>query len=206
MAGLFITLEGPECAGKSTQLKLLADYLTQNGWNVLCTREPGGTTLAEDIRNMLLEKRNEDIAPETELLLFAASRAQHVRQVILPHLNKGGAVICDRFIDSTTAYQGYARGLPIDFINQLNDYCVCGRNPDITLLFDLPVEETWRRLSLRSGGKGGDRMESQGNAFHTAVRNGFLQIAQQHPQRIHVLDAMQSIEDIAARVRDIVGH
>ena len=205
MAGLFITLEGPECAGKSTQLKLLADFLKESGWNVLCTREPGGTTLAEDIRKMLLEKRNEDIAPETELLLFAASRAQHVRQVILPHLEKGGAVICDRFIDSTTAYQGYARGLSIEFIDKLNEYCVCGRNPDVTLLFDLPVEETWKRLSLRSQGKGGDRMESQGNAFHTAVRNGFLQIAQRNPERMHLLNAMDSIENIASEVRKIIS-
>ena len=206
MSGIFITLEGPECAGKSTQLRLLADFLRQDGWDVLCTREPGGTRLAEDIRAMLLEKREEDIAAETELLLFAASRAQHVRQVIMPHLKKGGAVICDRFIDSTTAYQGYARGLSIDFINKLNAYCVCGRNPDVTLLFDLPVEETWRRLALRSEGKGGDRMESQGNAFHTAVRNGFLDIAKRNPERVSVLDAMGTIEEIAQKARKIVEN
>ncbi len=205
MSGLFITLEGPECAGKSTQLRLLAEFLRENGADVLCTREPGGTKLAEDIRAMLLEKREEDVAPETELLLFAASRAQHVRQVIKPHLEKGGVVICDRFIDSTTAYQGYARNLSVDFINVLNEYCVCGRRPDVTLLFDLPVEETWKRLALRSGGAGGDRMESLGDEFHRNVRNGFLEIARQNPERVAVIDAAQSIEDIAEQVRNIVS-
>ena len=134
--GLFITFEGPDGSGKSTQLRILAEWLKQQGRQVYLTREPGGTLLAEKIRALLLDKGDEPVSPEAELLLFGASRAQHVRRVILPFLENGGIVLCDRFLDSTTAYQGYARGLDMTFINQLHHFCVCGRMPDLTFLLD----------------------------------------------------------------------
>lgn len=195
--GLFITFEGPECAGKSTQVKLLADRLRQQGRDVLCTREPGGTKMAEDIRNMLLQHGKENVSPIAELLLFSASRAQHVHNVILPHLAKNGVIICDRFIDSTSAYQGCARGLHMDFINTLHRHCTEGRFPDLTFLLDLPLEETRRRLSLRSPDGNTDRMEDEDNAFHQAVRNGFLKAASENPERIRVIDATATIQNIA---------
>ena len=197
MSGLFITFEGPECAGKTTQIKLLSEALSLRGRDVLCTREPGGTPLAEAMRGLLLNKGDEPVTVESELLLFSAGRAQHVAHLIRPHLKKGGIVICDRFIDSTTAYQGYARGIPLDFIQSLNAFAIGETVPDITFLLDLPLTETRRRLALRNGIGGEDRMEAENNAFHQKVRDGFLQIAVENPQRFRVVDACQSIEVIA---------
>ena len=203
--GLFITFEGPDGSGKSTQLRMLAEWLEQQNKQVYLTREPGGTRLAEKIRGLLLDKTDEPVSPEAELLLFGASRAQHVRQVILPFLENGGIVLCDRFLDSTTAYQGYARGLDMTFINQLHQFCVCGRMPDLTFLLDLPLEEGRRRVAQRQG-ENLDRMEAENSRFHQAVRDGFLTIARQEPARVKVIDARQSVQAIAQTIRQEVEN
>jgi len=203
--GLFITFEGPDGSGKSTQLRLLAEWLEQQNRRVYLTREPGGTRLAENIRDLLLNKTEEPVSPEAELLLFGASRAQHVRQVILPFLKDGGIVLCDRFLDSTTAYQGYARGLDMAFINQMHQFCVCGRMPDLTFLLDLPLTEGRRRVALRQGANL-DRMEAEDGDFHQAVREGFLAIARQEPDRVKLIDARQDIQTIANTIRQEVEH
>lgn len=204
--GFFITFEGPDCAGKTTQVKLLAEWLASTGRNVLCTREPGGTALAEAIRNLLLEHGTEQVSPEAELLLFAASRAQHVQNFILPHLRNGDVVICDRFMDSTTVYQGFARRLNMRFIQELHDFCTDGRMPDITFLLDLPVSESRKRLLLRSPDGTKDRIEEEKDAFQEAVRQGFLQVASLFPARIKTVNACQSVQEIALFVRKEVSN
>ena len=197
--GLFITFEGPEGAGKSTQVQLLADKFRAEGRDVLLTREPGGTYIGEEIRRLVKEVKGEDGAcDETELLLFSASRAQLMRRVILPHLEKGGVVICDRFADSTTAYQGYARGWSLETINQMHKIAVTGRWPDLTLVLDLTLKAgTQRRLARESEtSTGPDRLESESNTFHEKVRQGFLSIAKLEPARVKVINAEQSIEAV----------
>ena len=201
MAGLFITFEGPEAAGKTTQIRLLEETLRERGHSVLCTREPGGTPLAEGIRNILLTRGDEAVSMETELLLFAASRAQHVAQLIRPHLEKGGIVICDRFIDSTAAYQGYARGVSLKLIDTLNRFAVGRTFPDLTFLLDLPMEETRRRLAKRDGCDGADRLEAEDNAFHQRVREGFLEIAFRNRDRFRLIDATAPVGEISAYIR-----
>ena len=206
MAGLFITFEGPECSGKTTQISLLRDFLAGQGRDVLCTREPGGTPLAESLRKLLLERGDEAVTTEAELLLFSAGRAQHVEHRIRPHLEKGGIVICDRFIDSTTAYQGYARGVSLDFIRRLNTFAIGETVPNLTFLLDLPLDETRRRLARRNGVGGEDRLEAEGNLFHRKVREGFLSIAHDDPRRFRVVDASLPIDEIAAIIRKETEH
>lgn len=202
--GIFITFEGPDCAGKTTQLKLLEKWFKDNGREVICTREPGGTPMAEKIRNMLLSIDNsEKMTMEAELLLFGAARAQHVANVISPMLDKGGVVLCDRFYDSTTAYQGYGRGIDIEFIDRLNAFCTAGRAPDLTFLMDLPLAESRKRLALRRGEQA-DRMEEEANSFHAMVRQGFLKIAEKFPERVHVIDALGGIEEIHAKILEVI--
>ena len=203
--GLFITFEGQECAGKSTQVQLLTEWLESQGHSVLCTREPGGTALAEKIRNLLLDINEESICAESELLLFAASRAQHVRNLILPALAEGKTVLCDRFYDSTTAYQGAARRLPLKVINVLNDFCTADRKPDLTFLLDLTVQESRRRLQIRSHDII-DRMEAEKDSFFEKVRQGFLQIARQEPDRVKCIDATQDIQVIQKIIRTEVQN
>ena len=197
--GLFITFEGPEGSGKTTQMQLIADRLREQEYEVVTTREPGGTPLGEAVRKLLLTFRDEDILPEAELLLFSAARVQHVRKVILPVLKRGGIVLCDRFIDSTTAYQGYARGLDLNVIDDMNAFAVCGRFPDLTIVLDLSVEDGIRRLSGRyQGQQVDDRFESAGHTFHSCVREGFLDIARKHPGRVRVIDANRPVELVQA--------
>jgi len=201
--GLFITFEGPEGAGKSTQVKLLADRFRAEGRDVLLTREPGGTYIGEEIRRLVKEVKGEDGAcDETELLLFSASRAQLVRRVIIPHLEKGGVVICDRFADSTTAYQGYARGWNLETINQMHEIALAGRWPDLTLVLDLTLEEgTARRVARESAtATEPDRLESESNQFHEKVRQGFLTIATLEPGRVKVINAAQGIEAVSCDI------
>ena len=203
--GLFITFEGMDCSGKTTQMERLASWLRKCGREVLCTREPGGTPMAESIRTLLLSRQEgETVTPEAELLLFGAARAQHVANLIAPFVAKGGIVLCDRFYDSTTAYQGYARGLDLAFIQQLNEFC-CGEcKPDITFLFELPLKESRRRLAARKGEAEPDRLEEEDNAFHQAVHDGFLKIAELNPERIHVIDAMKSRDEVTDAIMEVL--
>ncbi len=205
--GLFITFEGGDCAGKTTQLKMLEAWLKERGRSVVCTREPGGTELAETIRGLLLSKdAGEFMTPQAELLLFSAARAQHVKHVVMPQLQSGGVVLCDRFIDSTVAYQGFARGLDMDFIRRLNSFCTAGCLPDLTFLLDLPLAESRRRLAARSGGEGPDRMEDEKLSFHARVREGFLKIAEEEPNRLKVIDAMRTVDEIHSDIIRIVEN
>ncbi|MFT0634326.1 dTMP kinase [Pseudomonas sihuiensis] len=197
MTGLFITLEGPEGAGKSTNREYLAELLREQGIDVLLTREPGGTPLAERIRELLLDPSDEPMAADTELLLVFAARAQHLQQVIRPALAKGSVVLCDRFTDATYAYQGGGRGLSIERIAQLEQFVQGELRPDLTLIFDLPVEIGLARAAARGRL---DRFEQEGRGFFEAVRQAYLQRAKQAPQRYRVLDAGQTLAQVQADI------
>lgn len=197
----FITLEGGEGAGKSTVLAALRGFLLTRGFEVVSTREPGGTPLAEQIRSLLLDPHHEPPAVETELLLVFAARAQHVREVILPALQRGAWVISDRFTDSSYAYQGAGRGLDATFIAEL-ERRVVGIVPAMTLLLDIGVahgRERTRDRDSAEGGNGPDRIEREQDAFFERVRAGFLARAQAEPQRFRVVDATQSVDEVAAQ-------
>lgn len=193
MSGLFITLEGPEGAGKSTNREYLAERLREQGLDVVMTREPGGTPLAERIRELLLAPSDESMAVDTELLLMFAARAQHLAQVIRPALARGAVVLCDRFTDATYAYQGGGRGLSQARIATLETFVQGSLRPDLTLVFDLPVEVGLARAAARGRL---DRFEQEGQAFFEAVRQAYLQRAQSAPQRYSVLDAAQPLEAV----------
>ncbi|MDF9621011.1 dTMP kinase [Pseudomonas entomophila] len=193
MSGLFITLEGPEGAGKSTNREYLAARLREQGVDVVMTREPGGTPLAERIRELLLAPSEETMAVDTELLLMFAARAQHLAQVIRPALARGAVVLCDRFTDATYAYQGGGRGLPVERIAILESFVQGELRPDLTLVFDLPVEVGLARAAARGRL---DRFEQEGQAFFEAVRQAYLQRAGQQPQRYSLLDAAQPLEAV----------
>lgn len=184
--GLFITLEGPEGAGKTTNRQFLAEQLQQAGYEVVLTREPGGTGLAEKIRELLLAQHDEPVAVDTELLLMFAARAQHLQQLILPALQQGSIVLCDRFTDATYAYQGGGRGIDPQRIAILEDFVQGGLRPDLTLLFDLPVAEGMARARQRGRL---DRFECEHEAFFEAVRTTYLQRAQASPERFRVINA-----------------
>ncbi|MCR6662453.1 MAG: dTMP kinase [Luteimonas sp.] len=196
----FVSLEGGEGAGKTTVLNALRDALAADGSEVVCTREPGGTPLAEMIRKLLLDPGHEPAAPETELLLMFAARAQHVREVILPALARGAWVLCDRFTDSSHAYQGGGRGIDTALIDEL-ERRVVGIRPALTLLLDLPVAQGRARAQGRDGTP--DRIESEQDAFFERVRAAFLARALSFPERFRVLDASRPAERVAA---DAVGH
>ncbi|WP_248919260.1 dTMP kinase [Pseudomonas entomophila] len=193
MSGLFITLEGPEGAGKSTNREYLAARLREQGVDVVMTREPGGTPLAERIRELLLAPSEETMAVDTELLLMFAARAQHLAQVIRPALARGAVVLCDRFTDATYAYQGGGRGLSVERIAILESFVQGELRPDLTLVFDLPVEVGLARAAARGRL---DRFEQEGQAFFEAVRQAYLQRAGQQPQRYSLLDAAQPLEAV----------
>lgn len=196
MSGLFLTFEGCEGCGKSTQLKRLAKDLRDRGLEVVTTREPGGTPVGEKVRGVLLDPASGTIAPRAELLLYEASRAQLVAEVIAPALEAGAVVLCDRFADSSVAYQGYARGLDLGEIERLNRIATGGLFPMRTLVFDIdPVVGL-----ARATGEGADRLEAEEIAFHHAVRDGFLTIARQEPGRVRVIDASGSRPAVAERV------
>ncbi len=203
--GRFITFEGPEGGGKSTQIRRLAARLEQAGLEVLLTREPGGTATGEIVREILQHDRaGEPICAETETLLFEACRAQLVRRVIRPALDRGAWVLCDRFSDSTTAYQGFARGFPIPTILALNRFAIGSTRPDLTILLDLPVRTGMRRLIGRAGGGKRDRIEREAMAFHERVRRGYRTLAGRWPRRFRVIDAAQPVDRVSERVWEVV--
>jgi dTMP kinase len=197
--GIFITLEGMEGSGKTTQAELLRDLLVRNGHKVVVTREPGGSPIGEKIREILLDKSNEEMAALTELLLYEASRCQHVHEVIRPALEAGKVVICDRFYDASTAYQGYARGIDIETVKNLNLVATEGQKADLTIVLDLPVVDGLRRL-----GQNLDRIEGETIGFHEKVRQGYLDLAKSEPERFTIIDATGSVETTFDKVKTIV--
>jgi dTMP kinase len=196
--GLFVSFEGGEAAGKTTQSELLAVHLEAGGWQVLRLREPGGTPLGEQVRDLLLN-RETPLTAEAELLLFLAARAELVRRVIQPALEQGAVVICDRFSDSTYAYQGHGRGLDLDVVKRLDRWATGGLLPDLTVLLDLPVELSRRRLGAEN-----DAFEREADYFHERVRDGYIALARQDPARWLVIDATLEPQTIANLVVEAV--
>ncbi len=208
MRGKFITLEGPEGSGKSTQAKTLIQRLAERGIDAIYTREPGGTALGEAIRNILQHNQaGEAPCERAELLLFEASRNQLVEKIIRPNLEKGVWVICDRFMDSTTAYQGYGRSLPVDEIQAINRFTVNNVLPDLTLLLDLEVTTGFERIEQRylARGESADRFEQEARSFHERVRSGYLKLAQKEPKRFRTINAAQEPEAVASDIWKIVS-
>lgn len=197
--GVFITLEGPEGAGKTTQLKLLSKYLEDNNIEYVITRDPGGTALGKPIRRILLNSESE-VHPLTELLLYEADRAQNVSEIIVPNLKAGKLVFCDRYIDSTAAYQGAGRGIDKKLIDQLNEVATNGLKPDMTILFDIESAEGLSRLHP----SGHDRLEREALDFHQRVREGYLALSKQEPQRWRVLDAAAPMSSVQEELRRLV--
>lgn len=192
-----LTMEGLDGSGKSTQVQLLLQFLTRKGIPYVYTREPGGTPIAEQIRTTLLSRRNLDMSLMTEALLFAAARAENVEKVIRPALSEGKLVVCDRYVDSSLAYQGYAGGLPVEVIRSINEAATGGLWPDMTLLFDLPVEEA---RSRQIASRVGDRIEARELDFHQKVRDGYRQLAAQEPHRFVIINAARPAEAVHADV------
>ena len=196
MKNKFITFEGIDGSGKTTQIKLLKEYLSNIGVNVLITREPGGSAISEKIRNLLLDVSNKKMLPETEMLLYMASRSQHVGELILPAMYSGKTVICDRFYDSTIAYQGAARNINIDIINTVQDYVSYGLVPDLTILIDLPVEVGLVRILNRDA----DRIEKEPLQFLKKVRQKYLDLAKAEPNRFIIINGNQDVENIRKEI------
>jgi len=200
---LFITFEGPDGSGKSTQIELTVEYLQQLGYNVLCTREPGGSCIGDQIRDVLHDVKNTEMSARAEILLYSASRAQLVEQVILPHLEKGGVVVCDRYADSTYAYQGYGRQLDFDALRQITAFATQQLIPDIAIYLDLSVEQGLaRKKNANSAGQGEwNRMDQLEVDFHRRVHAGYLEMAQAEPERWLVIDAADTVEAVNQRIR-----
>lgn len=204
MAGTFITFEGIDGSGKSTQLRLLASFLNSKGCDVLLTREPGGTSVGNRLRAALLDA-HEEVDPLTELLVFAADRAQHVRRVLRPAIEAGEVVFSDRYADATRAYQGAGRGFSPELIAEIIDLATEGLKPDLTVLFDLPVAESNTRTRRRHEGKHrGDRLDAESEDFHTRVRDEYLRLARAEPARIKVVETSQQVEQTHELVKEIV--
>lgn len=196
--GLFITFEGADGCGKTTQLKMLKSYLEQKGYEVVLTREPGGKGLGETIRDILLNYDGE-VSNRCESFLFLADRAQNIDIIVNPAIEQGKIVLCDRHTDSSVAYQGYGRGLNIEQIKTLNSLATGGRVPDLTLVFDVDIETSMQRVGSEK-----DRMENAGIEFFNRVRNGYLELSKQEPNRIKVIDSTKSIEEVQKDVIKVV--
>lgn len=201
MTGRFIVFEGIDGAGKTTQFNLLKEYLQQQGVKVFAAREPGGTPVGEELRKILLNPQYGDLHYRTEALLYAAARAQLVYSKIIPALNEGKVVLCDRFVDSTIAYQGYGRGLSERFLEQINDLATGGLKPDLVLVFDLTVEQSLKRVNKR---KNNDRLESEAQTFYRQVRKGYLEICRKYPENHLLLDASLTISELHQLVKEAV--
>jgi len=194
--GLFITFEGADGCGKTTQLNLLNEYLTKKQFDTFLTLEPGGSDIGKKLRQILLHHEG-FVSDTAELLMYLADRAQHIEAVIKKNVNQGKIVLCDRHIDSTVAYQGYARGCDVEKINSLNDIATQGFKPDLTFIFDVDSEIAQQRV-----GKEKDRLESEGLEFHKKVRFGYLELAKKYPQRIKVINANLSIDEVFNQVKE----
>ena len=189
---MFITFEGPDGSGKSTIIQKVYDYLIENNYDVIKTREPGGSPIAEKIRNLILDTENTEMGYRTEALLYAASRAQHVEETILPALNENKIVLCDRFLISSLAYQGVGRNLGIENVRKINEFAINGVFPDFVLFFDVdPITTLKRKSSLDTA----DRLEKEGNNFHERVYNGYKEILNSE-KNVEIIDATQSVEDV----------
>ena len=201
MTSAFITFEGIDGCGKSTQMLMLASHLRLQGREVVTTREPGGTPLGTGVRKLLLDTE-EQVDPLAELLLYAADRAHHVRTLVRPALDSGHIVLSDRYADATVAYQGAGRGFPSELIAEIVALATGGLMPDLTLIFDLTVDESQRRAARRprKGSKQHDRLDAEDAAFHTRVRDAYLKIAAAEPDRVHVIDASGSVQETHAQV------
>ncbi len=202
MGRFFVSFEGIEGSGKSTQARLLYEYLSKKGYTVILTGEPGGTEIGLKIRELLLSVEHKGMVPITELLLYNASRVEHIKEIILPAINRGAIVITDRFSDSTVAYQGYGSGIDFNLIGSIERAVTGGLRPDITILLDLDVEVGLKR---NRGINKTDRLELEDIEFHKKVRSGYLEIAAKEPERIKVIDASQNIEVIHNRIVGIVA-
>jgi dTMP kinase len=209
---LFITFEGPEGGGKSTQIKLLAWWLRAQGCDVLTTREPGGTRIGDGVRSLLLNPEHVEMQPQAEILLYSAARAQLVGEVIRPQLARGGVVLCDRYADSTLAYQGYGRQLNLDALRMITSFATGGLVPDLTICLDLPVLDGLQRKRANASAASDDwnRIEREELEFHERVRAGYLELARMDSERWWVVDARQSVElaqaAIRARVRQLLAR
>lgn len=206
-----ITFEGGDGTGKTTQMKWLEGHLAGKGKNCLLTHEPGGTELGQWIRNVIVEGGKGDVANEMELFLYLADRAQHIHEVIRPAIDQGKIILCDRFTDSTMAYQGYGRGFDIELLNRMNQLAGGGLQPDLTLLLDCAPETALSRARRRTreqspGGGPADRFESQNIKFHERVREGFLEIARKEPHRIVVLDTSAPAQEVHEKIKKIVDE
>lgn len=204
--GIFITFEGGEGAGKSTQIGMLADALRDAGREVLVTREPGGSPGAEAVRHVLLSGAAEPFGPAMEAVLFAAARSDHVEQVIRPAVEAGKVVLCDRFMDSSRVYQGVTGNLSLDFMRSLEEAAINGMVPDLTLILDLPAEEGMRRANARRGDGGADRFEKETMDVHRRRRDAFLEIARAEPERCRVIDAGQEMNLVSADIINEVAR
>jgi len=197
--GIFITFEGTDGSGKTTQIKLVEDYVREKGYEVVLTREPGGTKVSELIRDLILDPINDEIVPLTEMILYAASRAQHVAQVIKPAIDMGKIVICDRFVDSSYAYQGCGRGVDLKIVADVNRVAIDGTVPDITFFLDIDPEIAIKR---RINSTGADRIEQEKIDFHTRVYDGYKKMAMFYSDRIKTIDANKSIKDISSQINE----
>ena len=199
--GFFVTFEGPDASGKTTQLGLLEKYLREKGVDFIMTREPGGTPISEKIRNIILDKANGEMLPMTEALLYAASRAQHTGELIIPALQEGKLVISDRYLDSSIAYQGYGRDMG-EVISAINQPATGGLKPDLTILLSTDTS----KMRSRRAAEDEDRMDAQKAEFHAAVMEGYLKLAEKEPDRIKTVDGERSIDEIAEEIRSLADR
>jgi len=204
---LFVSFEGIEGCGKTTQIERLSERLTEEGVNFIVTREPGGTAVGEGIRRILLDSQTIHLTPEAELLLFYASRSQNIAEKIRPALDRGDVVICDRFFDASMAYQGHGRGLSLELIDRLTDLVCREHRPAITILLDIDSETGLARARARNADQSDDegRFEAEDLQFYDRVRNGYLELAVKHPDRIRVVSGVGTVEEVEARIQGVLG-
>ena len=200
--GLFISMEGSDGSGKTMQMNMLEQELRQRGLDVLRSREPGGTAISEKIRDMLLDPANTEMSDRTEALLYAASRAQHVEQVLKPALRQGKIVLCDRYVDSSLVYQGIGRGLGIPAIEEINAFATGGLQPDVTIVLQIDFEEGLRRKGIQNGGL--DRMEAQKEDFLRRIHDGFTELKELYPERVFLIDGAKAPSEVFQKIQNVL--
>ncbi|WP_342498752.1 dTMP kinase [Bacillus sp. FSL R5-0820] len=203
MSGMFITFEGPEGAGKTTVIRKVYEEMERQGYAVMATREPGGIDIAEQIREVILNEKNTKMDAKTEALLYAAARRQHLAEKVEPALKRGETVLCDRFVDSSLAYQGYARGLGIEEVKSINDFAINGTMPQMTIYFSITPEEGLKRIDANQG-REKNRLDMETLNFHQMVREGYEQLIAQSPERFRVVDASQAVQDVFNEVFQLI--